>query len=120
MSNLIGNIEKSSKEQLSGIEQINSAINQLDSQTQQNAQIAHQAHDIAVMTDKIAKLVVSNANAKEFIGKNEVKAKDIDIKSNVSQKTEKKEIIKNQAKIEKKIEPKTVQAKSNNEEWESF
>ena len=122
--NLIGNIEKSSKEQLSGIEQINSAINQLDRQTQQNAQVAHQAHDIAVMTDKIAKLVVSNANAKEFIGKNEVKAKEIDVKSDVSQKIERKvekiDIPKNQPKIEKKIETKKVQAKSNDDEWESF
>ncbi len=73
--NLISNIESSSKEQLLGIEQINSAVNQLDQQTQQNAQIASQTHDVAVITDKIAKLVVSNANAKEFIGKNEVKAK---------------------------------------------
>ncbi len=73
--NLIQDIEMSSKEQLSGIEQINDAVNQLDRQTQQNASIASQTHDVAVITDEIAKLVVSNANAKEFIGKNEVKAK---------------------------------------------
>jgi methyl-accepting chemotaxis protein len=70
----------SSKEQLSGIEQINDAVNSLDQQTQQNAMIANQTHDIAVLTDEIAKLVVSNANAKEFIGKEEVKAKDINTK----------------------------------------
>ena len=34
--NLISDIEMSSKEQLSGIEQINDAITQLDQQTQQN------------------------------------------------------------------------------------
>ena len=66
----------SSKEQLSGIEQINDAITQLDQQTQQNASIASQTHDVAVLTDEIAKLVVSNANAKEFIGKDDVKAKN--------------------------------------------
>ncbi len=75
--NLIQDIEMSSKEQLLGIEQINDAITQLDQQTQQNAAVASQAHDVAVITDEIAKLVVSNANAKEFHGKNEVKAKII-------------------------------------------
>ena len=78
--NLISDIEMSSKEQLSGIEQINDAITQLDQQTQQNASIASQTHDVAVLTDEIAKLVVNSANAKEFIGKDEVKAKRIDKK----------------------------------------
>ena len=78
--NLIQDIEMSSKEQLTGIEQINDAINSLDQQTQQNAAIASQAHDVAVITDNIAKLVVNSANAKEFIGKNEVKAKEINLK----------------------------------------
>ncbi len=76
--NLITDVEMSSKEQLLGIEQINDAVNQLNQQTQQNAMIASQTHDIAVSTDDIAKLVVSsNANQKEFEGKNEVKAKNI-------------------------------------------
>jgi methyl-accepting chemotaxis protein len=75
--NLIQDIEMSSKEQLLGIEQINDAVTQLDQETQQNAAVASQAHDVAVITDEIAKLVVSNANAKEFHGKNEVKAKII-------------------------------------------
>jgi len=75
--NLISDIEMSSKEQLAGIEQINDAVTLLDQQTQQNAQIASQTHDISMITDEIAKLVVSNANAKEFIGKNDVKAKNI-------------------------------------------
>jgi methyl-accepting chemotaxis protein len=79
--NLIQDIEMSSKEQLTGIEQINDAVNQLDQQTQQNASIASQTHDVAVLTDEIAKLIVSNADSKEFIGKNEVKARNINMKS---------------------------------------
>jgi methyl-accepting chemotaxis protein len=75
--NLIQNIEMSSKEQLMGIEQINDAVTQLDQQTQQNASIASQTHDVAVLTDEIAKLVVSNADAKEFAGKDSVTVKDI-------------------------------------------
>jgi methyl-accepting chemotaxis protein len=72
---LISDIESASKEQLLGIEQINDAVTQLDQQTQQNAMVASQTHDIAVLTDEIAKLIVEDANKKEFIGKDEVKAK---------------------------------------------
>ena len=78
---LIKNIEGSSKEQLAGIEQINDAISALDQQTQQNAIIASQTYEVAVQTDTIARLVVSNANAKQFIGKDEVKAKVLENKS---------------------------------------
>ena len=74
---LIKDIELSSKEQLSGIEQINIAVTQLDQQTQKNAEVASQSHDVAVDTDIIAKLIVSNADEKKFIGKNEVKAKNM-------------------------------------------
>ena len=78
--NLIQDIQNASKEQLLGIEQINDAVNQLDQQTQQNAMVASQTHDVAVLTDQIAKLVVANADEKEFKGKNDVKAKSVKIK----------------------------------------
>ena len=84
--NLIQDIEMSSKEQLSGIEQINDAVNSLDQQTQQNAMVASQTHDVAVITDQIAKLIVNDANAKEFEGKNEVKAKEINLGTNHKEK----------------------------------
>ena len=76
--NLISDIQNASKEQLLGIEQINDAVNQLDQQTQQNAMVASQSHDIAVITDEIAKLIVQDADEKEFIGKDEVQAKEIE------------------------------------------
>ena len=120
--NLISDIEMSSKEQLSGIEQINDAVNSLDQQTQQNAQIASQTHDVAVVTDEIAKLVVSNANAKEFIGKNEVKVKDI-LKNmkrdNLEIKHAKKSPVKSTTNYTK-VETKTVSSYNDNDEWESF
>jgi len=75
--NLIKDVEMASKEQLLGINQINDAVNSLDQQTQRNASIASQTHDVAVDTDTIAKLVVSSANEKEFLGKNDVKAKNM-------------------------------------------
>jgi methyl-accepting chemotaxis protein len=72
---LIADIEFASKEQLNGIEQINDAVTMLDRQTQENASIAAETNDIAMITDEISKLVVSNADAKEFIGKDEVKGR---------------------------------------------
>jgi methyl-accepting chemotaxis protein len=59
----------SSKEQLSGIEQINDAVNQLDQQTQQNAMIATQTNDIAITTDEIAKLIVKMQIKKSLMEK---------------------------------------------------
>ncbi|RXI44374.1 chemotaxis protein [Malaciobacter mytili] len=108
---LISDIENASKEQLLGIEQINDAVNQLDQQTQKNAMVASEAHDIAVLTDEIAKLVVSNANAKEFDGKNSVRAKEIKRKNNHTSQ------IKNEP--DKKINYQTFKDK-NEGEWESF
>ena len=75
-TNIIQDIQMASKEQLNGIVQINDAINLLDRQTQLNASVATQSHDVAVITDKISKLIVENANAKQFIGRDEVKAKE--------------------------------------------
>merc|ERR1711879_874723 len=68
-------VENASKEQQAGIIQINDAINNLDQQTQENASIANQTHQVAVQTDEIAKLVDTNANEKEFIGKTKKKKK---------------------------------------------
>jgi methyl-accepting chemotaxis protein len=74
-NNIIQDIQCASKEQLLGIEQINDAINKLDEQTQQNATVASQTYDIAILTDNISKVVINNVNLKEFIGKEQVKAK---------------------------------------------
>ena len=119
--NLIQDIEMSSKEQLSGIEQINDAVNSLDRQTQQNAAIASQTHDVAVLTDEIAKLVVSNANAKEFIGKNEVKGRNINVKANSFHDVKTTQTVhKNIEKKPIKQETKVVSNNSDDSEWESF
>jgi methyl-accepting chemotaxis protein len=82
--NLISDIEMSSKEQLTGIEQINCAVTQLDQQTQQNAVIASQTHEVAITTDTIAKIILTNVDSKEFLGKDEVKINSvIDNETNV-------------------------------------
>ncbi len=63
---LISNVETSSKEQLSGIEQINNAVNLLDSQTQKNASVANQTRQIANTTASIAKSIVDATSEKNF------------------------------------------------------
>ena len=118
--NLISDIQNASREQLLGIEQINDAVNKLDQQTQQNAMVASQTHDVAVLTDEIAKLVVSSADEKEFHGKESVKAKSIEkniahnsiSKNNTTNEASKQRIMNSKEKV--------VSSKQNDGEWESF
>ena len=117
---LISDIENASKEQLSGIEQINDAVTALDRQTQENAMVASQTHDVAVLTDQIAKLVVSDADSKEFKGRETAKAKPV-----VSQKKEEKKAEKLKPKADKpKVQAsKEQEAKTQKEikdDWETF
>jgi methyl-accepting chemotaxis protein len=108
-TNLISDIQNASKEQLLGIEQINDAVNSLDQQTQKNAAVAAQTRDVASITDQIAKLIVNDANEKEFLGKNEVEAKNLDLSKSQSS--------------HKSINVKKVEAKNVNltkDEWENF
>ncbi|MEM5570763.1 methyl-accepting chemotaxis protein [Aliarcobacter butzleri] len=118
---LIQDIEMSSKEQLVGIEQINDAVNQLDRQTQQNAMVSSQTHDVAIVTDEIAKMVVSDANEKEFIGKDEVSARDMN--KTLSQKKDNSVNIVESKKVSKKQKETVVSSDkttNNDGEWESF
>ncbi|MCK9161381.1 MAG: methyl-accepting chemotaxis protein [Arcobacteraceae bacterium] len=125
---IIGDIESASKEQQSGIEQINDAVTQLDQQTQQNAMIASQTHDIATLTDNIAKVIVDDANMKEFEGKDKVKAqsnkqnnnnkKHLEIRSNSATSVKSSNKV-----IENKSSTKQIKAvipENSDDEWESF
>lgn len=69
---ILQNIAVASKEQQYGIAQINNAVTDLDRQTQENANIALQAKEIAIQTSTVAKEIVDDAMNKKFIGKNEV------------------------------------------------
>ncbi|MBL3519210.1 chemotaxis protein [Arcobacter lanthieri] len=116
--NLISDIQNASNEQLLGIEQINDAVNQLDQQTQQNAMVASQAHDIAILTDDIAKLIVTDVDNKDFIGKNQVKAKEIGNQAKITkelQTTNNKKVSTSQSS-----KPTVIKDNSKDEEWESF
>ncbi|MFY9108144.1 methyl-accepting chemotaxis protein [Aliarcobacter butzleri] len=112
--NLINDIQNASKEQLSGIEQINDAVTQLDRQTQQNASIATQTQDIAIVADEIAKLVVSDVDAKEFVGKDKVKGKDINKNKELNNNQKEKSL--DSPFITKKSSKRSEQS----DEWENF
>ena len=84
--------------------------------------VASQSHDIALSTDEIAKLIVQDANQKEFIGKNEVKAKDIGLKKEI-----KAHIVSSSKKVASKspnqinsTKTKEIKETNSNDEWESF
>jgi methyl-accepting chemotaxis protein len=74
---LLTDVSNASKEQQQGIEQINQAVSKLDQQTQKNATVASHTQEIAVQTQTIAQTIVDDANEKEFVGKDDVKAKNI-------------------------------------------
>jgi len=73
---LMYDVDASSKEQQSGIEQINLAVAQIDQQTQLNAAASAQTHEIAVGTKKLSESIVNEANKKEFRGKNQDKKRE--------------------------------------------
>ena len=68
---LINDIDAASKEQQSGIEQINDAVNKLDSQTQINAASAMKTNEIAKSTQQLSDTIIKEANRKEFRGKDD-------------------------------------------------
>ena len=115
---LIKDVENSSAEQKTGIEQINDAINALDQKTQENAEISNRTYDVAKQTDTIAKVVVSDANKKEFPGKDDVKAKNMEEVQALSSKNIVKTTDTILVKTKSSVKKESIQ--DNNETWESF
>ncbi|MEA3352504.1 MAG: methyl-accepting chemotaxis protein [Campylobacterota bacterium] len=119
---LIHEVETASKEQQAGIVQINDAINSLDSQTQQNANIANETKDIAQQTDSIANLVIESTNGKKFNGQENVSAKKMTATKstpapvNISSVQAKQELKKSP---EQKLTP-IRSTSSSDDEWASF
>ncbi len=66
---MIREISNSSKEQESGISQINNAVNQLDQQTQQNASIASETQEYCFANRYSFKRDCKRSFKKRFIGK---------------------------------------------------
>jgi len=89
---LIVEVEKVSKEQLIGVEQINDSVNQLDHQTQENVNITTVVQGIAKETDEIARLIVIKANEKDFIGKDDVHSHKLNLNNKNKESLARKEI----------------------------
>ncbi len=128
-SEMIQEISNASREQQSGISQINDAITMLDQQTQQNAAIASKTQDIAVNTDRISKQIVEDVMKKEFAGKEEILRNQAQTTSSSKTNTNsyninKKSVSQASKASFKKEEPKTqtkaFKDSSNDDEWESF
>jgi methyl-accepting chemotaxis protein len=135
---LIQDVANATKEQVGGINQINNAVGELEQATQENAKVANHTNTIAEQANKIANIIVDNANKKEFAGKNDIKIKkkmvDTDYRGEERRSVEKemksednkdKEKIEQIKSIPKDSKPKQVQPKinhhsSSNDEWESF
>ncbi|QKF81331.1 4HB sensor-containing MCP-domain signal transduction protein [Halarcobacter ebronensis] len=126
---LISDVEVASKEQQTGIVQINDAINLLDRQTQQNAAVANETKDIADQTQEIANTIVKEADEKEFIGKDSLSASKITKKNSSRTETLTKVTTKSETKpLTKKVEKPKVEEKNrtitannkDDDEWESF
>ena len=64
--NLIEDVSAASKEQMTGIEQINDAVTMLDRVTQENAHEASSVAQIAVDVSRLANELVSDASSKKF------------------------------------------------------
>ncbi|WP_423273225.1 methyl-accepting chemotaxis protein, partial [Arcobacter sp. YIC-464] len=63
---IIEDVSNSSKEQMSGIEQINDAVTMLDRVTQENASEANQTTTISNEVSQMANLLVEDAKSKKF------------------------------------------------------
>ena len=113
---LIQDITSSSKEQQKGVEQINDAVSSLDKQTQENANIARVASDIAAEASSMAKKILENANSKEFSGKNSVED-DFAKMFKSSKKDSYSTLNSNENKVEKIENKKIEDAKTNTDEW---
>jgi len=114
----VEDVSIASKEQMQGISQINDAIAQLDQMTQANAQVASQADSIANQTAHMAENLVKDANAKEFKGKQTVKAADFTSHIQLSRQT----VPNSKVHQTKKTQPlhRPVAQTTDSDVWESF
>ncbi|AXH12617.1 chemotaxis protein [Halarcobacter bivalviorum] len=65
-TSIVDTVTTNSKEQMLGIEQINSAVSQLDKTTQENAQIASETNDVVKSVKEMATTVVEEVRKSKF------------------------------------------------------
>ena len=66
---LVEDVAVANKEQMGGITQINDAVSQLDSMTQENAKVAAESDDVANELLNMANIILDDAKEKNFLGK---------------------------------------------------
>ncbi len=118
---IIDDVSSASKEQMTGIEQINDAVTMLDRVTQENASEATNVANIANETLHMAHGLVEDANTKNFIGKSDVVAKIAKpVRATPTPShTQAKKVVKKTEPVE--IKPtKTIVSNTADDEWESF
>ena len=104
-------------------EQINNAITQLDTQTQNNANNAVATKAIAVATQDMATKIMQNADEKKFAGQDSITIEkfDISVSNNESKSTPTLRQTEIPKKVHEVVEPKKQSSiASQDDEWESF
>lgn len=66
---LVQDVALANKEQMSGISQINDSVSQLDQMTQENAKVASESDEVANELLNMARIILDDAQDKNFIGK---------------------------------------------------
>jgi len=104
---IISEIATASKEQQSGITQINDAVSTLDKQTQNNANVAALVKELSTTADNISKQIIEDVLKNNFENKQEILNNKENLNSNVNKS--------NSNKLTQ-----TKQKSSNSDEWENF
>ncbi|MGB5793183.1 MAG: methyl-accepting chemotaxis protein [Poseidonibacter sp.] len=120
---LIENVTMASKEQSTGIVQINDAVNNLDKITQQNAANAAEADLIAQKTLEISNMIITHADAKEFNGKESIKIRKAiqdDNYTGVERRETSKKFTNNTKTVNKETPKRSTNKSNHNDDWESF
>jgi methyl-accepting chemotaxis protein len=112
---LIDNVTTASKEQSTGMIQINDAVNNLDKITQENAQNASQADVIAKKTLEISNMIIEHADAKDFDGKNSITIEKEENRTNHNFQNKENSKTKKRIKNNNQFSDNT-----SNDDWESF
>ena len=119
---LISDVELASKEQRTGIEQINDAVTMQDQQTQQIASAANQTQEVATQTSNISNEIVKNVDEKEFRGKDTIVLKEE--KKNTTHNINTRKTMEVKAPSRKIVSTTTKQNSytdtSSSDDWESF
>ncbi|PNV84505.1 MAG: hypothetical protein C0627_00620 [Sulfurimonas sp.] len=117
-ASMVQDVSNANREQMQGIGQINTAVTQLDQMTQENAKVAAQADSIANATIEKAEAMVQDAQSKEFVGKNNIRATQTTQRTNKPAQAAKPVVVSKNTHTSKAL-PKKGSA-HDGDVWENF